>query len=85
VFLLLLQTGSLTCGERISSGSSGIITSPGYPNNYRNNQECLWVITVAAGQTIRIVIHHLSMISCVGDFLEVCMEYLNQSLSQGNM
>jgi cubilin len=32
----------------------GIITSPSYPSNYPNNQDCTWVVQAATGSTIRV-------------------------------
>ncbi|XP_078578540.1 ovochymase-like isoform X1 [Branchiostoma floridae x Branchiostoma japonicum] len=36
------------------SGVSGAFTSPGYPNNYQNNQQCSWKITVAPEKIVAI-------------------------------
>lgn len=33
----------LNCGGVIEEGS-GVITSPGYPNGYANNLDCVWLL-----------------------------------------
>lgn len=34
------------------SGPSGTFTTPNYPNEYGNNEDCTWTITVAADKVI---------------------------------
>ncbi|RUS79977.1 hypothetical protein EGW08_012278, partial [Elysia chlorotica] len=41
------------CGGDLS-GTRGIITSPDYPNSYRNRDKCVWSITVEPGKVIRL-------------------------------
>uniref|UniRef100_A0A3B4B219 CUB domain-containing protein n=1 Tax=Periophthalmus magnuspinnatus TaxID=409849 RepID=A0A3B4B219_9GOBI len=41
--------GSLTTGE-----TPGYITSPGYPQNYPQNIDCVWVITVPNGEAVQL-------------------------------
>ena len=33
---------------------SGEIKSPNYPNNYDNNLECIWIITVPVGNVVEL-------------------------------
>nr|XP_023417495.1 CUB and sushi domain-containing protein 3-like [Cavia porcellus] len=36
-------------------GSSGIISSPSYPNEYHNNADCTWTIVAEPGDTISLI------------------------------
>ena len=47
---VLLASG---CGANLI-GPSGEIKSPNYPNNYGNNQECTWQITVPVNKQVRL-------------------------------
>uniref|UniRef100_A0A3Q1IYA9 Uncharacterized protein n=1 Tax=Anabas testudineus TaxID=64144 RepID=A0A3Q1IYA9_ANATE len=61
------------CGEEYS-GPSGSFNSPGYPNKYPENRECIWYITTAAGSSITLTIHEFSVEfhqDCNYDVLEV--------------
>lgn len=40
---------------------SGVITSPGYPNRYPLETECIWKITTDYGKLIEITIEHMNM------------------------
>ena len=40
-----------TCGDYLTA-PRGIISSPLYPKNYRNNEECEWIITVDEGNFV---------------------------------
>ena len=42
------------CGSTELSGPSGTIKSPGWPNEYPNNSNCLWKINCPQGQVVRI-------------------------------
>ena len=42
-----LATGPFSCGE--VNAEAGQIQSVNYPNNYPNNEECVWVITAPFG------------------------------------
>ena len=53
------------CGGDLN-GESGQLKSPNFPNNYGNNKDCKWVITVPAGsivslefETLEVRSHHL--------------------------
>lgn len=62
------------CGG-IFHDSIKAIESPGYPNNYPNNAECLWEIHVADGYTIQLKsdnrFHLEDSDGCLKDFVEV--------------
>ncbi|XP_045485243.1 cubilin-like [Pieris rapae] len=58
-FLLNYET---ICNTNIS-GSYGVIESPGYPNNYPLNLNCLWNITVGLGNRINITFTHFNIFS----------------------
>ncbi|KAI8514434.1 hypothetical protein Bbelb_070250 [Branchiostoma belcheri] len=42
------------CGGNLTAPSGGPVTSPNYPGNYRNNENCEWAITVPEGSIIRL-------------------------------
>lgn len=58
------STTNIACGGDIS-GPSGTITSPGWPNGYPNNMDCLWNIT-CGGPTdfAHIVFQRFSLEAC---------------------
>uniref|UniRef100_I3KD12 Cubilin n=1 Tax=Oreochromis niloticus TaxID=8128 RepID=I3KD12_ORENI len=61
------------CGGDLS-GPSGSFNSPGYPNRYPDNRECIWYITTSAGSSITITIHEFDVEyhqDCNYDVLEV--------------
>lgn len=77
----IFQTPSLTgcfavlsgCGGELS-GPSGSFHSPGYPNRYPSNRECIWYIHTAPGSSIQLTIHELDVAyhpDCSYDVLEV--------------
>ena len=43
----------IECGG-VFSGSSGVITSPNYPQNYDSNHDCRWIIQANDGETIQV-------------------------------
>ena len=52
-----LVFGSVACGGYIELGDNdppGYITSPNYPQNYAQNSDCVWVIAVPNGESVRI-------------------------------
>ncbi|KAI8490246.1 hypothetical protein Bbelb_319840 [Branchiostoma belcheri] len=58
----------------ILKGNFGSFTSPGYPNNYNNNAQCSWTITVCSGRraAIRFISLNLEKDSgCMYDSLTV--------------
>ena len=46
----------LYCGSEVKkfTGDSGVITSPGHPDNYTNNQDCHYLIEVAEGLRVEL-------------------------------
>uniref|UniRef100_A0A8C4D9G2 Cubilin n=1 Tax=Dicentrarchus labrax TaxID=13489 RepID=A0A8C4D9G2_DICLA len=61
------------CGGELS-GLSGSINSPGYPNRYPENRECIWYITTSAGSSITFTIYEFDVEfhqDCNYDVLEV--------------
>ena len=66
--------GLTGCGGNFSN-SSGLISSPSYPNPYPNNVECIYQVTQATGTVIAIEIIDID-IDCeifgsFSDFLEI--------------
>ncbi|XP_015810319.3 cubilin [Nothobranchius furzeri] len=61
------------CGGDLS-GPRGSFSSPGYPNRYPDNTECVWYITSAAGSSITLTIQEFDVEfhqDCNYDVLEV--------------
>ncbi|XP_004716072.1 cubilin [Echinops telfairi] len=61
------------CGGELS-GDMGFFSSPGYPNQYPPNKECVWYISTALGSSIQLTIHDFDVeqhASCIYDSLEV--------------
>ncbi|KAM4534255.1 cubilin [Odontesthes bonariensis] len=61
------------CGGDLS-GPSGSFSSPGYPNRYPDNRECIWYITTTGGSSITLTIHEFDVEfhqDCNYDVLEV--------------
>ncbi|XP_053714419.1 cubilin isoform X1 [Synchiropus splendidus] len=61
------------CGGDLS-GPSGSFNSPGYPNRYPTNTECIWSITTSVGSSITLTIHEFDVEfhpDCNYDLLEV--------------
>ncbi|XP_068160694.1 cubilin [Antennarius striatus] len=77
-FKLTFEAHSLACGgfiEMIDSDPPGYITSPNYPQNYPQNIDCIWVITVPNGEAVQIDFEDEFYIepvnSCAYDYLEL--------------
>lgn len=77
-FKLIFEGHSQACGGHIQlldGDVPGYITSPGYPQNYPENSDCLWVISVPNGEAVQLdfedefYIEHTT--SCQFDYLEV--------------
>ncbi|XP_078685519.1 CUB domain-containing protein 2-like [Branchiostoma floridae x Branchiostoma belcheri] len=47
-------TSATGCGGDLTATSGGPVTSPNYPSNYGNNENCEWSITVPEGSIIRL-------------------------------
>lgn len=61
------------CGGELS-GDTGSFSSPGYPNRYPANKECIWYIHTAPGSSIQLTIHDFDVeyhARCNFDVLEV--------------
>ena len=70
IFWLTSYTG---CGS-ILSGAAGIISSPGYPDDYPNTALCEWTITVGTNKNIEIVINDFRLetgSTCRFDYLQI--------------
>ncbi|XP_068129819.1 ovochymase-1 [Hyperolius riggenbachi] len=50
-----------SCDDRIETAEGGVITSPGYPEEYSNNLRCVWRIIGPLGSVVRLDIDHLSL------------------------
>ncbi|KAK6490308.1 cubilin [Huso huso] len=77
-FKLTYEALSLACGGNIymsDSDPSGYITSPNYPNNYPQNVDCSWTITVPNGEAVQLDFEGDFYIeptdSCSYDYLEL--------------
>ncbi|XP_072007404.1 CUB and sushi domain-containing protein 3 isoform X6 [Engystomops pustulosus] len=57
------------CGGTVR-GTNGIISSPGFPNEYHNNADCTWTIVTEPGDTISLVFTDFQMEEKY-DYLEV--------------
>ncbi|XP_078702320.1 CUB and sushi domain-containing protein 3-like isoform X2 [Branchiostoma floridae x Branchiostoma belcheri] len=54
-FLCVLGSrGQTVCGGDLTAPSGGPVTSPNYPGNYGDNENCEWTITVPEGSIIRL-------------------------------
>ena len=70
---LTSRSFSSGCGG-LFTGPSGQIVSPGWPNAYPHNQDCIYTITVQALKTVLFNITHFHLEdhpSCDYDYLEV--------------
>ncbi|XP_019613603.1 PREDICTED: bone morphogenetic protein 1-like [Branchiostoma belcheri] len=47
-------TSGLGCGGTLSAPPDGSVTSPNYPENYKPDQTCGWLITVPEGSSVRL-------------------------------
>ncbi|KAI9577187.1 hypothetical protein GQX74_015641 [Glossina fuscipes] len=63
-----------SCGGVLSS-KNGIITSPHYPNNYPQNSDCEWSLTVSPLHSIVLTIIELD----IEDFSSCSMDYVDAS------
>lgn len=77
-FKLTFEGHSQACGGHIQlhdGDTPGYITSPGYPQNYPQNIDCVWVISVPNGEAVQLDFEEEFYIeptsSCQFDYLEV--------------
>ncbi|XP_061178089.1 cubilin-like [Saccostrea echinata] len=64
---------STICGSELTD-STGVITSPNYPNNYPHERECVWTITASDGNQVLLNITDFVLenhANCQYDFLEI--------------
>ncbi|CAG5136891.1 unnamed protein product, partial [Candidula unifasciata] len=62
-----------SCGGHLYD-STGVITSPNYPNPYPHRRECQWVITVPTGNSIQLTVTNFDLEgheNCIFDVLEI--------------
>uniref|UniRef100_A0A8C3CRJ2 Cubilin n=1 Tax=Cairina moschata TaxID=8855 RepID=A0A8C3CRJ2_CAIMO len=74
------------CGGELS-GTSGSLHSPGYPNTYPSNRECIWYIHTTPGSSIQLTIQEFDIEyhpNCDYDVLEVYggPDFLSPRLAQ---
>uniref|UniRef100_A0A3B5AXX3 Cubilin n=1 Tax=Stegastes partitus TaxID=144197 RepID=A0A3B5AXX3_9TELE len=77
-FKLTFEAHSQACGgfiELSDNDPPGYITSPNYPQNYPQNIDCVWVITVPNGEAVQLDFEDdfyiESSASCAHDYLEL--------------
>ncbi|XP_057290630.1 A disintegrin and metalloproteinase with thrombospondin motifs 6-like [Hydractinia symbiolongicarpus] len=79
--------GDAGCGG-IYTDERGNFTSPGYPNDYPNNMECVHIIQVPEGKVIQLQFDKMSVVApddkeCKNDFVKVmdgdCVSRLGES------
>ncbi|XP_078678927.1 CUB and sushi domain-containing protein 1-like isoform X3 [Branchiostoma floridae x Branchiostoma belcheri] len=63
--------GPTRCGGNLTAPSGGPITSPNYPSPYGNNENCEWLITVPAGNTIVLMFKRGQQLEEGSDFLSI--------------
>uniref|UniRef100_A0A671G3G5 Cubilin n=1 Tax=Rhinolophus ferrumequinum TaxID=59479 RepID=A0A671G3G5_RHIFE len=61
------------CGAELS-GATGSFSSPGYPNPYPPNKECIWYIRTAPGSSVQLTIHDFDV-----EYHESCLEITPQN------
>ncbi|XP_072480832.1 scavenger receptor cysteine-rich domain-containing protein DMBT1 [Notamacropus eugenii] len=65
-------SAKFSCGERILSQSSGIISSPNYPGNYPNNVNCVWDIEASNNHRVTIVFQDVQLEGgCNYDYIQI--------------
>lgn len=43
------------CGGFLAGTTGGVITSPNFPQQYNDNDFCLWTIAVETGQSVKVI------------------------------
>lgn len=64
---------STLCGTTLT-GNTGVLTSPNYPSNYPNNQDCDWIISAPEGQQIMLNFTDFSLEAdslCTYDYVSI--------------
>ena len=54
-----VESGTFCGGSLVATNVSQTLSSPGYPNNYENNLNCLWTITAPWGFYVTIQIYDM--------------------------
>ena len=71
---LIVRTACFTvCGNDLID-TTGVITSPGFPDNYPHQRECTWTITAPEGNQILLNVTDFNLEShynCQYDYLEI--------------
>ncbi|XP_067930931.1 deleted in malignant brain tumors 1 protein-like [Watersipora subatra] len=70
------DSSTYTCGQSVTS-SSGALTSPNYPADYRNNENCETEIVLPGAISITLTVDDI--------FLELCCDYLRVYAQNGNL
>jgi len=55
------------CGQNFTNQETGVLQSPGYPQHYLNNLNCMWVITAGVNDVIRINLNSNVNLDCPRD------------------
>ncbi|XP_066263260.1 cubilin-like [Branchiostoma lanceolatum] len=58
------------CGRSLTAPPRGYVTSPNYPGDYSNNENCEWTIIVPEGNTVSLTIESVNIENCC-DFLDI--------------
>ncbi|CAJ0956996.1 unnamed protein product, partial [Mesorhabditis belari] len=72
-----------TCGF-ISNAATGVIHSPGYPNNYAPDLECIWDIIVPRGYHVKLEFETFDVQTtekCDADYIVLSQEHEAQSFA----
>ncbi|KAK2146039.1 hypothetical protein LSH36_638g01005 [Paralvinella palmiformis] len=70
---LFVFVSNSDCGGYISTLTSGIISTPNYPNNYNDNMLCIWLIVAPVNYYISLTLPELQM---EGTRQDGCLDYL---------
>ncbi|KAK0410740.1 hypothetical protein QR680_005299 [Steinernema hermaphroditum] len=77
------ESASDGCGF-VTHHPTGVITSPGFPSDYRNNLHCLWDITVPLGYHVKLSFEEFDVAQsaeCRADFLRISEEHQSRALA----
>ncbi len=73
---------SSVCGSD-EQADTGVITSPGFPENYPHSRQCEWRITVGSGRQVLLNVTSFGLESdsnCAYDFLEIRSACMTESI-----
>ena len=74
VFRAMYSTSLSSCGGTTLTSNQGSFVSPGYPNNYPPNIECIWLVKAPQGNRVFLKITSLDIQEneyCNTDYLEI--------------